>query len=74
MNCFKFIATNLAGLSAEKQEYELVFEYSLPGTVHERPDVFLLTAQKAISLEFKKKSAPQVDDNRDDVAQAIRYK
>lgn len=73
MNCFQFIATNLAGLSSEKQEFELVFEYSLPGTVHERPDVFLLTAKKAISLEFKKKSAPQVDDNRDDIAQAIRY-
>lgn len=25
-------------------------------------------------MEFKKKSAPQVDDNKDDVAQAIRYK
>lgn len=74
LNCFRFIATNLAELSTEKQEYELVFEYSLPGTVHERPDVFLLTAQKAISLEFKKKSAPQVDDNKDDIAQAIRYK
>lgn len=74
MNCFQFIAANLAGLSAAKQEYELVFEYSLPGTVHERPDVLLITAQKAISLEFKKKRAPQVDDNKDDVAQAIRYK
>ncbi|MCI8292085.1 MAG: DUF2075 domain-containing protein [Hespellia sp.] len=74
LNCFKFVATNLSDLSAEKQEYELVFEYSLPGTVHERPDVFLLTAQKAISLEFKRKGAPQVDDNKDDVAQAIRYK
>lgn len=74
MNCFKFIASNLTRLNSEKQEYELVFEYSLPGTVHERPDVFLVTAKKAISLEFKKKSTPQVDDNKDDVAQAIRYK
>lgn len=74
MNCFKFIASNLSGLSAEKQEFELIFEYSLPGTVHERPDVFLLTDIKAISLEFKMKEAPQIDDNRDDVAQAIRYK
>lgn len=74
MNCFEFIANHLSALNHEKQEFELVFEYSLPGTVHERPDVFLLTASKAISLEFKKKNAPQVDDNKDDVAQAIRYK
>ena len=74
MNCFRFIAKNLAGLSAADQEYELVFEYSLPGTVHERPDIFLLTNNKAISLEFKRKEAPQIDSNKDDVAQAIRYK
>ena len=74
MDCFKFIAKHLSSLSQEKQEFELVFEYSLPGTVHERPDVFLLTAGKAISLEFKRKRAPQVDDNKDDIAQAIRYK
>ncbi len=74
MNCFKFIAKHLSALSPEKQEFELVFEYSLPGTVHERPDVFLITANKAISLEFKKKEAPQLNNNKDDVAQAIRYK
>lgn len=74
MNCFKFIAKHLSGLEASKQEYELIFEYSLPGTVHERPDVFLLTEGKAISLEFKRKEAPQIDNNKDDVAQAIRYK
>ncbi len=74
MNCFRFIAKNLAGLSTVDQEYELVFEYSLPGTVHERPDVCLLTNSKTISLEFKRKAAPQVDSNKDDVAQAIRYK
>lgn len=74
INCFRFIAKNLAGLSTVDQEYELVFEYSLPGTVHERPDVFLLTDKKAISLEFKRKEAPQIDGNKDDVAQAIRYK
>jgi 8-oxo-dGTP diphosphatase len=74
MDCFEFIAKHLSGLSSSDQEYELVFEYSLPGTVHERPDVFLLTNSKAISLEFKRKEAPQVDSNKDDVAQAIRYK
>lgn len=74
MNCFKFIAKNLKGMLAADQEYELVFEYSLPGTVHERPDVFLLTNSKAVSLEFKRKEAPQIDSNKDDVAQAIRYK
>ena len=74
MNCFRFIVKNLVGFSAADQEYELVFEYSLPGTVHERPDVFLLTDKKAISLEFKRKKAPQIDSNKDDVAQAIRYK
>ena len=73
MNCFRFIARNLSGLSKEKQEFELVFEYSLPGTVHERPDVLILTQKKVLSLEFKRKSAPQLDDNKDDVAQAIRY-
>jgi len=74
MNCFTFIAKTLKFLPTRDQEYSLVFEYSLPGTVHERPDVFLLTDQKAISLEFKRKEAPQIDDNKDDIAQAIRYK
>ncbi len=74
MNCFKFIAKTLPGLADADQEYELIFEYSLPGTVHERPDVLLLTDTKVISLEFKKKEAPQIDSNKDDVAQAIRYK
>ena len=74
MNCFHFIAKYLSGLNMEQQEYELIFEYSLPGTVHERPDVFLLTNRKAISLEFKRKVAPQMNGNKDDVAQAIRYK
>lgn len=74
MNCFRFIAKNLFSLPACDQEHELIFEYSLPGTVHERPDVFLLTNRKAISLEFKQKEAPQIDSNKDDVAQAIRYK
>lgn len=74
MNCFVFISKTLNSLSQAEQEYSLVFEYSLPGTVHERPDVFLLTNKKAISLEFKRKEAPQIDDNKDDIAQAIRYK
>lgn len=74
MDCFSFIAQTMFDLTKEKQEFELIFEYSLPGTVHERPDVFLLTEMKAISLEFKRKSAPQVDSNKDDIAQAIRYK
>lgn len=74
IDCFKFIASTLTKLSPENQEYELIFEYSLPGTVHERPDVFLLTNNKAISLEFKRKEAPQIDNNKDDIAQAIRYK
>lgn len=63
MNCFRFITKNLSGLNSEQQEYELIFEYSLPGTVHERPDVFLLTDRKAISLEFKRKEAPQMTGN-----------
>lgn len=74
MDCFRFIATNLSPLDVWKQDFELVFEYSLPGTIHERPDVLLLTNTAVISLEFKKKEAPQVDSNKDDVAQAIRYK
>lgn len=39
------------------KEFELIFEYSFPGIVHERPDVFLLTDKKLISLEFKQKPA-----------------
>lgn len=74
MNCFRFIVNNLSRLSLANQDYELIFEYSLPGTVHERPDVLLLTSEKVISLEFKRKGAPQIDSNKDDVAQAIRYK
>lgn len=73
-NCFDFIAQTLSDLSADMQEFEFIFEYSLPGTVHERPDVLLLTDDKVISLEFKKKQAPQMDCNQDDVAQAIRYR
>ena len=74
MDCFKFIQSNLYWLNNEEKMLELVFEYSLPGTVHERPDVLLITNKKVISLEFKRKKAPQIDDNKDDVAQAIRYK
>ena len=74
MDCFKFIQSNLCRLKDNEKMFELVFEYSLPGTVHERPDVLLITDTKVISLEFKRKKAPQIDDNKDDVAQAIRYK
>ena len=74
MDCFDFIRTNLTKLPDSMQSFELIFEYSLPGTSHQRPDVFLLTNSKAISLEFKKKESPQIDSNKDDVAQAIRYK
>ncbi|WP_414697241.1 DNA/RNA helicase domain-containing protein [Peptacetobacter sp. AB845] len=74
MDCFEFVAETLVDLPAKDKEYELIFEYSLPGTVHERPDVLLLTDTKVISLEFKRKKAPQDDDDRNDVAQAIRYK
>lgn len=74
MNCLNFIKTNLSQLSPEMKKFELIFEYSLPGTVHERPDIFLLTENKVICLEFKNKETPQVDDNKDDVAQAIHYK
>ncbi|HFI0106105.1 TPA: DNA/RNA helicase domain-containing protein [Streptococcus suis] len=74
MDCFDFIRTNLTTLPSFMWEFELIFEYSLPGTVHQRPDVFLLTNSKAILLEFKKKISPQIDSNKDDVTQAIRYK
>ena len=74
MDCFKFIQSNLCWLNNDEKMLELVFEYSLPGTVHEHPDVLLITNTKIISLEFKSKKAPQIDDNKDDVAQAIRYK
>lgn len=74
IDCFQFIRMSLVNMSEELKEYELIFEYSLPGTVHERPDVFLLTNSKVLSLEFKKKNSPQIDDNKDDVAQALRYK
>lgn len=53
IDCFNFLKRTI--FANKNQQYELVFEYSLPGTVHERPDVFLLTDHKVISLEFKKK-------------------
>lgn len=74
LDSFKFIQENLAPLSEEKQEHELVFEYSLPGTAHERPDIFILTNNKVISLEFKRKNSPQVSAYKDDIAQALRYR
>jgi len=73
-DCLQFIKDNLASLTPADKEYKLIFEYCIPGTCRERPDVFLLTNNKAISLEFKRKAAPQISSNRDDVAQAIRYK
>lgn len=73
-DCFHFLRENLSALNDDEQEYELVFEYCIPGTCYERPDVFLLTNNKAVSLEFKRKEAPQISGNRDDVAQAKRYK
>lgn len=42
MNCFTFIERIFKYLPSNEQEYLLVFEYSLPGTVHERPDIFCL--------------------------------
>lgn len=74
MDCFDFIRANLGTLPSFMWTFELIFEYSLPGTVHQRPDVLLLTNSKAILLEFKKKASPQVYNHKDDVAQAIRYK
>lgn len=41
--------------------------------MHESPDIFLLTNSKAVYLELKRKEAQEID-NKDDVAQAIRYK
>lgn len=73
-DCFQFIKRTLAELPAELQEFELIFEYILPGRVYERPDVLLLTNNKVLILEFKKKRAPQIDDNKDDVAQVVRYR
>lgn len=74
VDCFSFIKKTLRTLSAEKQEYEMIFEYIMPGSVYERPDVLLLTNNKVLILEFKMKDAPQIDDNKDDVAQLIRYR
>lgn len=72
-NCFKFIKNNLKGLEGRYKDFELIFEYSIPGTNHERPDVILLTDEKVIILEFKDKENPQQDDQRDDIRQAVRY-
>ena len=73
-DCFEFIKNNLGSLPSVLQEFELIFEYVMPGCVYERPDVILLTDTRVIILEFKKKRAPQIDDNKDDVAQLIRYR
>lgn len=72
-DCFSFIREQLASLPDPEQEFELVFEYSLPETYHRRPDVLLLTNNKVVCLEFKNKKAPQRDDSRDDIAQIHRY-
>ena len=74
MDCFDFIARKLAGLDIREKGFELVFEYCLPDTIYERPDVILLTSGKVISLEFKKKKEPQIEGHKDDVAQAVRYR
>ena len=73
-DCLDFLKINLMNIEEDKQEFELIFEYSLPCTSHRRPDVFLLTANKVIILEFKKKQEPQIDGHKDDVKQAIDYK
>lgn len=73
-DCLEFLSVNLTGLGNYDQQFEFVFEYSLPGTVHERPDILLLTDDAVVSFEFKMKASPQVDDDKDDVTQAIRYK
>lgn len=72
-DCFDFIQKNLAGLDSKKQEFEMIFEYSLPETYHHRPDVLILTVHKVICLEFKRKDEPQHDNKKDDVTQVWRY-
>ena len=42
-DCFKFLKENLTGIN---KNIDLLFEYSLPGTIHERPDVIILTEKK----------------------------
>lgn len=56
MNCFKFIAKHLSALSPEKQEFELVFEYSLPGTVHKRPDFFFSLQARLYRWNLRKRA------------------
>lgn len=78
-NCFEFLKQSFSDPKSSNilekiKKFILIFEYSIPGTVHERPDVLLLTNKKVISLEFKNKTEPQIDDNQNDVVQAIRYK
>lgn len=78
-NCFDFLKQSFSDPKSSNilekiKKFMLIFEYSIPGTVHERPDVLLLTDKKVISLEFKNKTEPQIDDNQNDVVQAIRYK
>ena len=78
-DCFNFIKQTISDPKNNKilekiKNFRLIFEYSMPGTVHERPDILLLTDKKVICLEFKNKLEPQIDNNQNDVAQAIRYK
>lgn len=62
LDCFRFIKSTFCKLSDLQQEYELVFEYFMPGTAYERPDVLLITYDKVIILEFKKKEYPKEKD------------
>lgn len=66
-DCFKFLKENLTGIN---KNIDLLFEYSLPGTIHERPDVIILTEKKLIILEFKRKKRPE----NEDISQVLRYK
>ncbi len=67
IDSFKFLKNNL---DLGNMNPTLIFEYILPLTIYNRPDVIIPTKNKVIVLEFKGKDVPE----KSDIKQAIRYR
>lgn len=51
VSCFEFLKTTLKEFHFK--DLKLIFEYSMPDTIHKRPDIVILLKTKLIVLEFK---------------------
>ena len=67
IDSFQFIKNNM---DLENINPTLLFEYILPLTIYNRPDVIIPTKNKVIVLEFKRKDVPE----KSDIKQAIHYR